>query len=341
MLIEAQPITDDVEDAEDGGQVSRVPAVSVLIPIRNCAPYVDAALESLAVQSFTDFEIIVVDNGSTDGTRDILRAWARREPRLRAFRLRRPGLARSLNFAASKARAPLLARLDGDDIAAPGRLAAQVETMRARPGLGLLGSAAELIDSRGRSIGALDRPTDDSGLRAFLRTGCAFVHSSVIMRSEIFRAAGGYRRGLNVAEDYDLWLRMAEHAEIANLPERLIRYRVHVQSATARKPVRQAVAIACVTAASEARRLGRPEPFFRGIPQLRVALPLLGMTPQGFRRHLRLNAMRLVLSHHYLALPLPTRFKAILRGCAIRLGLRPLYVSVLRSIVAVTRLRSG
>ncbi|HEY5722731.1 MAG TPA: glycosyltransferase [Allosphingosinicella sp.] len=336
MLAEAHPIADPVADDREQ---ARPPAVSVLIPVRNCASYLDEALESLAAQTFADFEIVVVDNGSSDGTRDILRAWALREPRLRAFRLRRPGLARSLNYAASKARAPLLARLDGDDVAAPGRLAAQVRAMRARPALGLLGSAAELIDSLGRPIGALDRPTADAAVRRFLRTGCAFVHSSVIMRRETFLAAGGYRKGLNVAEDYDLWLRMADHAEVANLPDRLVRYRVHVGSATARKPVRQAVAIACVTAAAEARRLGRPEPFFRGIPELRKALPLLGMTPRGFRRSLRLNALRLIVSHHYLAFPLPTGLKAALRGAAIRLGMRPLYVFGLRSMLALGRVR--
>lgn len=337
MLAEAHPIADPVEgDREE----ARPPAVSVLIPVRNCASYLDEALESLAAQTFTDFEIVVVDNGSSDGTRDILRAWARREPRLRAFRLRRPGLARSLNYAASKARAPLLARLDGDDIAAPGRLAAQVRAMRARPALGLLGSGAEMIDSLGRPIGALDRPTADAAVRRFLRAGCAFVHSSVIMRRETFLAAGGYRKGLNVAEDYDLWLRMAEHCEIANLPDRLVSYRVHVGSATARKPVRQAVAVACVTAAAEARRLGRPEPFFRGIPELRKALPLLGMSPAGFRRHLRLTAFRLHVAHAYLALPLPARLKASLRTGAIRLGLRPLYLLGLRSALSLARRRA-
>lgn len=333
MLMEAQTAADEIAEDQAGEEC---PAVSVLIPVRNCAPYLEEALESLAAQTFTDFEIVVVDNGSTDGTREILKAWACREPRLRAFRLRRPGLARSLNFAASKARAPLLARLDGDDFAKPNRLAVQVEAMRARPSLGLLGSGVELIDSLGRPIGSLDRPTSDPDLRAFLRTGCAFVHSSVIMRRETFRAAGGYRKGLNVAEDYDLWLRMAEHGEIANLPDRLVCYRIHVESATARKPVRQAVAIACVTAAAEARRLGRPEPFSRGIPELRKALPLLGLTPRGFRRNLRLSALRLIVLHRFLALPLPTGFKAVLRSAAIRMGLRPIYIFVLRSALAAT-----
>lgn len=338
MLSDEQAIAEELGPAERP-EPARVPAVSVLMPVRNCAAYLPLALESLAAQSFEDFEIIVVDNGSSDGTRAILRDWSRREPRLRAFRLARPGLARSLNFAAGKARAPLLARLDGDDIALPHRLEAQVAAMRDRPTLGLLGSAAELIDSQGRRIGAIDRPVDDSELRAFQRSGCGFVHSSVIMRREAFLAAGGYRKGLNVAEDYDLWLRMAERGEIANLSERLVRYRIHNQSATARKPVRQAVAIVCVTAASEARRQGLPEPFFRGIPELRKALPLLGMSPAAFRRHLRLTALRLVVSQSYLALPLPTGLKSALRGGAIRLGLRPLYLMALRTALAFSGAR--
>src|SRR5687768_13836089 len=197
MLAETQ--SDD--DRTGSGEGSRAPAVSVLIPVRNCAPYLDSALESLAAQTFRDFEIVIVDNGSSDGTDAVIAAWAKREPRLRAFRLERPGLSESLNYAASKARAPLLARLDGDDVAHPDRLALQVEAMRTRPSLGLLGSAAELIDSSGRYVGALDRPVTDAALRRFLETGCGFVHSSIMMRRAAFDAAGGYRKGLNRSEE--------------------------------------------------------------------------------------------------------------------------------------------
>jgi hypothetical protein len=317
------------------------PAVSVLMAVRNGAAYLDESLASLATQSFEDLEIVVVDNGSTDGTAEIIRDWARREPRLRAFRLDHRGVSASRNLAAAKARAPLLAQLDSDDLALPHRLAVQVATMNARPLLALLGSAAELIDARGRRIGSLRHPLGDAALRAFLREGNGFVHSSMMMRRDAFLAAGGYRAGLGRAEDFDLWLRMAGLGEMANLAEPLVRYRMHDLSTSAGGPVRQAIAIGCVGAAREARRLGRPEPFRRGIPLLRAAPPLLGLTPGAFRRHVRLTALRLTVSRNYLKLPVPAAVKGAIRAGAIRLGLRGVYVLSLRLLLAFSRLRAG
>jgi glycosyltransferase involved in cell wall biosynthesis len=144
------------------------PAVSVLMAVRNGASYLDEALQSLAAQTFADFETIVVDNGSIDRTAAILAQWTRRESRPRAVRLDGRGLSGSLNRAASMARAPLPARLDGDDVALPHRLAVQVGAMGRQPPLGLFGSAAESIDCRGRRIGVLERPTSDAALRPLL-----------------------------------------------------------------------------------------------------------------------------------------------------------------------------
>lgn len=314
------------------------PAVSVLMAVRNGAAYLDESLASLAEQTFEDFEIVVVDNGSTDGTAGIIREWTRREPRLRVFRLDHRGVSASRNMAAAKARAPLFAQLDADDLALPHRLARQVAVMNARPLLALLGSAVELIDARGRRIGSLRRPLGDAKLRSFLREGCAFVHSSVIMRRDAFFAAGGYRAGLERAEDFDLWLRMAGQGELANLAEPLVRYRMHDLSTSARGAIRQAIAIGCVGAAREARRLGRPEPFYRGVPLLRAAPPLLGLTPGAFRRHVRLTALRLAVSRNYLKLPVPPAVKGAIRACAIRLGFRGVYLLALRLLLAFSRL---
>src|SRR5262245_30261083 len=195
--------------------------------VRDGASFLEEALASLADQDFEDFEIIVVDNGSRDRTPDIIADWAKRDPRLRPFRLERPGLARSLHFAATQARAALLARLDSDDIALPSRLRLQKAAMESNRSLGLLGSAVEVVDSAGRKIGKRHPRRIDAELRRFLQAGNPFVHSSVMMRRDAYERAGGYREGLRLCEDFDLWCRMAEVAEIANLDVLLVRYRLH------------------------------------------------------------------------------------------------------------------
>lgn len=311
----------------------------MLLPVRNAADYLDQALASLAGQTLRDFEIIAVDNGSTDGSADILGRWAGHEPRLRVLKLDRPGISASLNLAAANARAPFLARLDADDIALPCRLAAQMEAMSRSPALGLLGSCAELVDHRNRRIGAVDRPLGDSELRALLRSANGFVHSSVMIRASVFRAAGGYRNGLVSAQDFDLWLRIAEISEIANLPQRLIRYRAHRTSGSARMPARQAIASVCVIGAGEARRLGKPEPFANGVPMLRSAVPLLGIPPLDIQNRIRLTVARARVLQHFMALPLPAGLKAGFRAAALGLGLRGPYLRIMRMVTAIRRAR--
>jgi Glycosyl transferase family 2 len=253
------------------------PAISVLMAVRDGASFLEEALASLADQDFEDFEIILVDNGSRDRTADIIADWAKRDPRLRPFRLERPGLARSLHFAATHARAALLARLDSDDIALPSRLRLQQAAMANNRSLGLLGSAVEVVDSVGRKIGERYPPVIDAELRRFLGTGNPFVHSSVMMRRDAYERAGGYREGLRLCEDFDLWCRMAAVAEIANLDVPLVRYRLHGGGLSFRQTTRIALTDTCIIAAQHARRLGKPEPFDRGMPKLRAALGLLGM----------------------------------------------------------------
>ncbi len=302
------------------------PAISVVIPARNAARYLPAALESLAAQTFTDFEIVVIDNGSTDGTAEILRQWAEREPRLRLFSVARPGLAAALNHGIHAARAPLIARLDADDIALPDRLMRQAQAFAEQPELGLLGSAVDLIDQQGRKIGERHRPLGDEALRRFQRDGSGFVQSSVMFRREAFDRAGGYRAGLNCAEDYDLWLRMSGVTRIANLPHILVRYRIHHASMSSRLTLRLALTATCVRAAHQARLRGEPEPFVAGVPKLRRAHELLEMPTEASRRALRLHARRDRFYLCYLSFPMPPRLKSLVRRAALALGLKPLYL---------------
>jgi cellulose synthase/poly-beta-1,6-N-acetylglucosamine synthase-like glycosyltransferase len=306
------------------------PAVSVLMPVRNGAAYLSEAIASLAAQTFRDFEIVVIDNGSTDATPQLLCEWAKREPRLRSVRIEGPRLTRSLNLAAKLARAPLLARLDADDVALPHRLERQVAAMAANPGIGLLGSNVELIDGRGRRLGRTSVPVDDAAIRHAQRTSCVLAPSSTIIRADLFRKVGGYRPGLNISEDFDLWSRLAEHCELAALPDLLVRFRVHRGSVTARQPRRMALAAMCVVAACEARRRGEPEPFAAGSPNLRRALPLLGLSRAEARRVVAIRSRVNMAYRLFLGLPLPIAVKTALPGIVGSLGVRRLYQAWLR-----------
>lgn len=308
-----------------------MPAISVLMPVHNGARHLNAALESLSTQTFGNFEIIVVDNGSTDETPNLLKEWTVREPRLRIAHLVRQQLSGALNHAAALARAPLLARLDADDVAFPRRLEVQLAEMLARPRLVLLGSAAILIDTAGRRIGDLRRPIRHEDIRSLQRIGSAFIASSTIVRAEAFRQAGGYRKGLNLSEDFDLSNRVSELGEVANLAEAFIAYRIHPGSITARQPARMAITSLCVAAATEARRTGRSEPFIHGTPNLRSALTLLNLSRKQARRLIRRRSASNWVLRRIAVMPLPVPIKRLLHVLARFLRVKKLYRAWLRT----------
>jgi glycosyltransferase involved in cell wall biosynthesis len=213
-------------------------AVSVLMPVRDGERWLAPAVDGILAQTLTAFELIVVDDGSQDATPALLDGYARRDARVRVIRLGREGLVAALNRGIAEARAPLIARLDADDMALPERLARQAQAFAERPALGLLGSWAEIVDASGAPCGRLTPPPDHAALVRLLRRTNPFVHSSVMMRTDLVRDLGGYRRAFEAAEDYDLWLRVSERAEIGNLAECLVRYRRHAANVTHRKAVR-------------------------------------------------------------------------------------------------------
>lgn len=208
-------------------QVTHPPVkVTVFIAVYNGEPFLAETIESVFAQTYRDFELLVVDDCSTDRTADILRAID--DPRLRVERNERNrGRTYTRNRGLQLARGEFLAVLDADDLCEPERLAKSVAFLESNPEVAAVGSAATYVDEGGRPLFVNRVPTDSRLIRERLFTVNCFVHSSVMLRREWALAVGGYDERLSQAEDYDLLLRLSARHPLANLPEPLVRYRIH------------------------------------------------------------------------------------------------------------------
>lgn len=325
----------------EGEAAAGVPKVSVMMDVSDGEQYLDEALASLARQTFTEFEIVLCAHGATEATARIIRGWQAREPRLRVWWSERLPLAQAHNIAARLARAPLLARMDADDIALPHRLERQYAMFLERPELCFAGGGAEVIDAQGRWLTTIRNPIEHHSIRDALLRGSPIVHSTLMVRAEAFWRVGGYRKGLNLAEDFDLHSRLVEAHVAANCPETLVRYRLHNRSLSSSKALRLAIATLSTNAASLARRKGAQEPFVSGVPSLRIAERALGLSRKDVRRQLQAAAWRASFSRRLLTAPLPRRLKTSLRRAALALGLHPLYAAMFQLIPYLGRSRSS
>lgn len=270
------------------------PDVSVLIPVRNGGVYLAPALDSILAQTGVSFEVICVDDGSSDGTGEMLAAYARRHPGvLRAVRATGRGISSALNQAIDLARGHFLARMDADDLTQPDRLALQTRHLAAHPELGALGSQALLIDEAGRLRGRLRVPVGTKRVHAALRTSSALIHPTVMMRRDAVLAAGGYRSLFDGAEDYDLWLRLAARTCLDNLALPLLQYRRYDRPQTRQRDFQRAqlAALAVVTAGLRATHGRDPIAGLRDMAGWRAALAV--MDPAAVDRVRHLTASRL------------------------------------------------
>lgn len=203
-------------------------SLSVVMPIYNAGKFLRKAVDSVRLQTFKDFECILCD-ASTDGSSNFLRQIVAQDQRFVLIRQQKTSLAESIQEGLLAAKAPLIARMDADDISLPHRFAVQMATMAARPDLVLLGSAFQYIDEDG-TLGRVSTQPSGEDIQSALLWGCPFLHPSVMFRREAVLNVGGYRSCFIRAEDYDLWLRLQRSGKLDNLRDVLVLYRLHTKN---------------------------------------------------------------------------------------------------------------
>ena len=200
------------------------PLISVLLPIFNAERFLAEAIQSVLNQTYPNFELIILNDGSTDGSDEIVKSFD--DKRIKYFTHENIGLAATLNKGLSLACGEYIARQDNDDVSLPERFEHQMDYLLSHIDVDLLGTAAEIIDERGQSTQrSHHHPTDNISLKWALLFNNPFVHSSVIFKKSKAMACGGYNTNTSYFEDYHLWSAMAQQGKIANLPNILLKYR--------------------------------------------------------------------------------------------------------------------
>jgi len=243
------------------GLNGKVPAISVVMPVFNTEAYLARAVQSVLAQTFSDFEFVILDDGSSDASVRIVQEFAENDDRIRFFPLEHRGYVSLLRRGLNHCRGDFVARMDSDDISLPQRFEKQISYLRQHPEVVALGSRVELIDPYGSRV---EKPThkithEEIETELLNGVGWAMVHPTVMMRRDALLKVGGYREDLMVSEDLDLFLRLAEVGRLENLPDVLLQYRQHLGSVNYTKYEQQkAVKRQIVTDAYKRRALPMP-----------------------------------------------------------------------------------
>jgi glycosyltransferase involved in cell wall biosynthesis len=223
------------------------PALSVVMAVRDGAPHLAQAIESILAQSCGDFELLIFDDGSSDGSPEIAHGYAKGDRRVSLYRGTQVGQTLWLREGIARARGEFVARMDGDDVAYPERFAKQLAYLRAHPECVAIGACVRVVDAEGRPIRTHRVPLEHAAIDAgLLRGGGTLLHPISVLRRRAVLAVGNYREQRLRAQDVDLFLRLAEIGLLANLPEVLLdlRRHPHTVSATQAREQRQHVNIA-------------------------------------------------------------------------------------------------
>jgi glycosyltransferase involved in cell wall biosynthesis len=213
--------------------MENIPKISVITPVYNNEKYLLQCIESILSQMFKDFEFIIVDDGSEDGTSDILQEYAKKDPRIRIVKNdKNRGQAYSMNAGFKETRANFIAVMDSDDIAKPQRLERQLNFLETNKEYGGCGSFQVLIDENGDQIEIKDMFQEEGEVKDLMHNLSNLSHSTCMFRREVFERTGGYRDAFKRAQDIDLFLRVSREYKIYNIPELLLEHRISIDRAT-------------------------------------------------------------------------------------------------------------
>ena len=204
-----------------------IPQVSVIMSVYNGERYVSEAIESILQQSFSDWELIVIDDNSSDGSSVIIRQYLAQDQRVKLINNEQNfGLTKSLNIGIKDSTGKYIARLDADDSCLPDRLQKQYDFMEAHPEMAVCGSCGNYIDESGEVVGKKTLPTEYREIKKKLLFNNQFIHSSLFICRAMIDKEGGYDESFRTSQDYELMLRIASKYPVANLPEQLVNWRV-------------------------------------------------------------------------------------------------------------------
>ena len=205
--------------------------ISVILPVYNGVKYLNQAISSVLNQSFTDFEFIIINDGSTDESLKIIQSF--KDQRIVLINRENKGLIATLNEGVSLSKAKYIARIDADDIwSDQNKLSKQIDYISNHQDCVVLGTWAKVINQDGQQISDLKYPDKDKEIRSKILTKNCFIHPSVIFSKEAYLKADGFDNQEKYVEDYGLWLRMGKFGAFANIPEYLMSYRIHGENIT-------------------------------------------------------------------------------------------------------------
>jgi glycosyltransferase involved in cell wall biosynthesis len=241
--------------------MTNAPTISVLMAVYNGQEYLRAAVDSILAQTFTDFEFIIIDDGSSDQSLSILKEYEAKDKRIRLVSRPNKGLTKSLNEGIALAKGQYIARMDSDDVAFPERFAVQVKFMQANPAVACAGGQYELIDDADRYLTTMNVPLDDKRLQELALDGYTSIcHPCAMMRRSMAQQVGGYCEDFLTTQDLDLWLRLGEIGKLANVPETILKYRLHPESVSEKKAKSQQAMIQMAAERARQRR-GITDPY--------------------------------------------------------------------------------